>query len=203
MKTSALPWFAPLVAATCLAASPAVTPVLPRAEVQLHPVVLTAEVVPADLLESLAPDLLGSLGSTELSEVAGDAAAGFFGLGYFFAEVIYAFNSVVSVLLSPLSWVPIVGSLAASLIWTPINLVEQLIWPFLVGTIYYPYYPYYPYLSEATDPGLPVELSQLPGLADFSLPDTALSVDALEVGDVGDLGDAFQAAGAALLDMLI
>ncbi|UVO11192.1 hypothetical protein NM962_14490 [Mycobacterium sp. SVM_VP21] len=196
MQISATRWFTPLVAATCIAGNPAVIPAVPHADVQVHPVVLTAEALPADLLESLGPGLLESLGSSELSDIAGDAAGGFFGLGYLIAEVIGVFNSVVSALLTPISWIPIVGSLATSLIWAPINLIEGIIWPLLVGS----YYPYYPYYAEATDSGAPVGLSDMPAPAEFSLPDTALNVDALEAGD---LGDAVQYVGASLLDMFL
>jgi len=195
MQISVTRWFTPLVAATCIAGSPAVIPVVPRADVQVHPVVLTAEALPADLLESLGPGLLESLGSSELSDIAGDAAGGFFGLGYLIAEVIGVFNSVVSALLTPISWIPIVGSLATSLIWAPINLIEGIIWPLLVGS-------YYPYYAEATDSAA-VELTDMPGSSEFSLPDAALNVGALEVGDLGDLGNAIQDAGAALLDMFL
>lgn len=198
MQISATRWFVPLVATTCIAGSPAVIPAVPRADVQIHSVALTAEVLPADLLESLGPGLLESLGSSDLSDIAGDAAGGFFGLGYLIAEVIGAFNSVVSVLLTPISWIPIVGSLATSLIWTPINLIEGIIWPLLVGS----YYPYYPYYAEATDSAA-AELTDMPGPSEFSLPDAALNVDALEAGDLGDLGNAVQDAGAALLDMFL
>lgn len=170
MRFSASSWFTSVVAAACVAAaSPAVVPAAAHADVQAPPAALTAE---ADLLaawDSLAfPEVA-------LDDAVGDAAGIFYGLEWFFSDVLYAFNSIVSLVLTPVSWIPFVGPWAASLIWTPISFVESILWQLLVGGVYYPYYPYY---AEATDPGLAAELAEV-AAADFGGPEPALNVDAL------------------------
>lgn len=194
MRISVLPWISPLVAATCIAASPTVVPAVPHTDVQAHPVVLTS---------AAAPDLLELLGAEQLPDaVIGDAAGELLGLGYIVASLMSVFNNVVSLLLTPIGWIPLIGTVATSLIWTPINLVEQLIWAVFVGGVYSPYYPYF---AEATDFNVPAELANVPLPADFSLPDTMPNIDELGldgVPDLGEVGGAIQDVGAALLSLL-
>jgi len=198
MGISVSPWLSPAVAAACIAASPVIAPPVSHAptliqhQTQTQEVLLTSEVAPADLLSALE-----SLGADELP----GEALGLFGLDYVAASLIGVFNTVLSLILTPISWVPIVGSWATSLIWLPVNLVEQMIM-LVFGGVYYPYY------AEATDPGLPAELA---GVAEFNLPDTAPTIDVLGLDidalgldgtwNLDDLGDAVQDLGAALLGL--
>ncbi|OBI04621.1 hypothetical protein A5715_05085 [Mycolicibacter heraklionensis] len=140
----------------------------------MHPVALTAEVSSADVLEALNTF---ALPEGALDDAIGEAAGLIYGLEWLFADLIYAFNSIASLVLTPISWIPFVGPLAASLIWTPINLVESFLWYVFVGGVYYPYF------AEATDPGLTAELAEVAGL-DFGVgvPELALEVDAVGFG---------------------
>lgn len=210
MEISVSTWFAPAVAAACIAGSPAVIPAVPDAHAQVHPpvqvheVALTSEMVPADLLSALE-----SLGSEQLPGDAVGDAVGFLGLDYLVASLMSAFNNVVSLVLTPISWIPFVGSLATSVIWMPINLVEQIIWFVFGSGTYYPYYPYY---AEATDPGVPAELGSVSVPSDLGLPDTAPNIDVLGLDihalgldgtwNLGEFADAMQDVGAALLGLL-
>ncbi|CAJ1495202.1 hypothetical protein MU0083_001065 [[Mycobacterium] kokjensenii] len=205
MKISTKPWLAPLVAATFLAANPAVVPVVQHNDVQASAVTLTAGGSALDLLGSLGPDLLALQNSAlqnapDLLDIPGEAAYGFLGLGGFVESAISMFNSVVGPLLSILYSIPFVGPTLYSVVTTPISMVEGFIWQMFVGTTYVPFFYYYAeatdFSAEATDPGAVLDLPDAPDLGGT----------ALEFGDLSDFGDGgilIQDAVESLLDMAL